>query len=135
MSAEHPDCNHCVFCVTDEVRVAGKIHFQCEKEYVDVYEGEKSVQWVVNVTAASSHPKLVWYGPNCTVLQEHDGPTRLQVYTSPTGTLTKLKLYNISVKDRGLYRLQARSGEEEDWAYFTLNVKGEDRFMPRVLFT
>jgi hypothetical protein len=82
----------------------------------------------VNVTA-SSQPKLVWYGPNCTVLEEIDVPTtRHQVYTSPTGSVTKLKLYNISVADMGLYRLQASSEEGEEWAYFTLNVKGEARF-------
>jgi hypothetical protein len=53
---------------------------------------------------------------------------------SPTGTVTKLQLYNISVADRGLYRLQARTKEGEDWAYFTLNVKGEARFAMRILF-
>jgi hypothetical protein len=103
-------------------------------EDVDVYEGHRSLQWVVNVTA-SSQPKLVWYGPNCTVLEESDGPTRHEVYTSPTGTVTKLRLYNISVADRGLYRLQARNEEGEEWAYFTLNVKGEAIFAMRIMFT
>jgi len=103
-------------------------------EDVAVYEGDQSVEWVVNVTA-TSQPKLVWYGPNCTVLQEHDEPTRHEVYTSPTGTVTKLKIYNISVADRGLYRLQAHDKEGEEWAYFTLNVKGEARFAMIIMFT
>jgi hypothetical protein len=106
-------------CVTD------KIQFLCENEEIDVYEGYKSIQWYVNVTA-SSEPKLVWYGPDCTVLEERDGPSRYEVYTSPKGIATKLKIHDISLKDRGLYRLQARSEEDEEWAYFTLNVKSED---------
>ena len=98
-----------------------------------MYEGHKSVQWRVNVTA-SSPLNFVWYGPNCTVLEERDGPTRHEVYTSPTGTVTKLKLHNITVADRGLYRLQASNEEGEEWAYFTLNVKGEGRFEFRITF-
>jgi len=101
-------------------------------EDVAVYEGDRSVEWVVNVTA-TSQPKLVWYGPNCTVLEERDGPTRHEVYMSPTRT--KLKIYNISVVDRGLYRLQARNKGGEEWAYFTLNVKGEARFAMIIMFT
>jgi hypothetical protein len=53
----------------------------------------------------------------------------------PTRTVIKLKLYNISVADRGMYRLQARNEEGEEWAYFTLNVKGEARFTMRIMFT
>jgi len=49
--------------------------------------------------------------------------------------VTKLKLYNISVADRGLYRLQVSNEEGEEWAYFTLNVKGEARFAMRITFT
>jgi hypothetical protein len=122
-----------VFCVADTDHVTD-ILFQYENEDVDVFEGHKSVQWVVNVTA-SSQPKLVWYGPNCKVLEEIDGPTRHQVYTSQTGTFARLKLYNVSVADRGLYRLQAINEEGEEWAYFTLNVKGEARFAMRIIFT
>jgi len=69
------------------------------------------------------------------MLEERDGPTRHEVYTSQTGTVTRLKLYNISVADRGLYRLQARNREGEEWAYFTLNVKGGARFAMRIIFT
>jgi len=115
-----------VFCVA--------VFLEIENEDVAVHEGDRSVEWVVNVTA-SSQPKLVWYGPNCTVLQERDVPARHEVYTSPTGTVTKLKIYNISVADRGLYRLQARDKEGEVWAYFTLNVKGEARFAMIIMFT
>ena len=104
-----------------------------ENEDVDVYEGDKSVQWVVNVTA-SSQPKLEWYGPNCTVLEEGDGLTSHEVYMSPTRTVTKLNLYNISVADRGVYRLQASNEEGEVWANFTLNVKGEAIFTMRIMF-
>jgi hypothetical protein len=123
-----------VFCVADKVHVTDKVLLEFDNEDVDVYEGHKSLQWVVNVTA-SSQPKLVWYGPNCTVLEEHDGPTRHEVYTSPTRTVTKLKLHNISVADRGMYRLKASNEEGEEWAYFTLNVKGEARFILTVMFT
>jgi len=123
-----------VLCVADKVHVIDKVLLEFENEDVDVYEGDKSIQWVVNVTA-SSQPKLVWYGPNCTVLEEGDGPTRHEVYTSPTRTVTKLKLYDISVADRGVYRLQAINEEGEEWAYFTLNVKGEARFAIRIMFT
>jgi len=115
-----------VFCVA--------VVLEFENEGVAVYEGDRSVEWVVNVTA-SSQPKLVWYGPNCMELQEHDGPTRHEVYMSPTGTVTKLKLYNISLADRGLYRLQARDKDGEVWAYFTLNVKGEARFAMIIMFS
>jgi len=113
-----------VFCVA--------VLLETENEDVAVYEGDRSVEWVVNVTA-SSQPNFVWYGPNCTVLQEHDEPTRHKV--SPTRTVTKLNIYNISVADRGLYRLQARDKEGEEWAYFTLNVKGEARFAMIIMFT
>ena len=88
----------------------------------------------MNVTALSP-PKFVWYGPNCTVLEERDGPTRHEVYTSPTRTVTKLKLHNISVADTGVYRLQVSNKEGEEWAYFTLNVKGEARFTMIIMFT
>lgn len=108
-----------VLCVT------GKIQFLLEHDYVDVYEGYKSVQWFVNVKAPSK-PKLVWYGPDCEVLEERDGPSSYKVYTSPDGKTTKLKINNISLKDRGLYRLQARTKDDEDWAYITLNVKSMD---------
>jgi hypothetical protein len=37
------------------------------------------------------------------------------------------------VADRGLYRLQASSEEGEEWAYFTLNVKGEAIFAMRIM--
>jgi len=121
-------------CVADKVHVIDKVLLESENADVDVYEGHKSLQWYVNVTS-SSEPKLVWYGPNCTVLEERDGPTRHEVYTSPTRTVTKLKLYNISVADRGLYRLQAINEAGEEWAYFTLNVKGEARFAVRIMFT
>jgi hypothetical protein len=123
-----------VFYVADTVHVTDIANFQFANEDVDVFEGHKSVQWVVNVNA-SSQLKLVWYGPNCKVLEEVDGPTRHEVYTSPTGTMTRLKLYNVSVADRGLYRLQARNKDGEQWAYFTLNVKGEARFALIILFT
>ena len=53
----------------------------------------------------------------------------------PTGTVTKLKLYNISLKDKGLYRLRAINKDSEEWAYFTLNVLGEASFAMRILFT
>ena len=112
-------------CVADKVHVIDKVLLESENADVDVYEGHKSLQWYVNVTS-SSEPKLVWYGPNCTVLEERDGPTRHEVYTSPTRTVTKLKLYNISVADRGLYRLQAINEAGEEWEYFTLNVKGKN---------
>jgi len=115
-----------VFCVA--------VVIETKNEDVGVYESDSSVEWVVNVTA-SSQPKLVWYGPNCTELQEGDGPTTHEVYTSPNRTVTKLKLYNISMADRGMYWLQARSEEGEEWAYFTLNVKGEARFELRIIFT
>jgi len=115
-----------VFCVA--------VLLETKNEDVAVYEGDRSVEWVVKVTA-SSQPNFVWYGPNCMVLQERDEPTRHEVYTSPTRTVTKLKLYNISVADRGLYRLQVRDKEGEDWAYFTLNVKGEARFAMITMFT
>ena len=105
-----------------------------KNEDVGVYESDSSLEWVVNVTA-SSQPKFIWYGPNCTLLQERDGPTRHEVYTSPDRTVTRLNLYNISVADRGLYRLQARDKECEEWDYFTLNVKGEARFAMRIIFT
>ena len=121
-----------MFCVA--VRVNEKLLLEYENADVKVYEGHKSVQWVVNVTA-SSQPKLVWYGPNCTVLEEGDGLTSHEVYTSPTRTVTKLKLYNISVADRGVYQLQASNEEGEVWANFTLNVKGEARFAMRIMFT
>jgi len=115
-----------VFCVA--------VLLETENEDVAVYEGDSSIEWVVNVTA-SSQPNFVWYGPNCTVLQERDEPTRREVYMSPNGTVTKLNIYNISVADRGLYRLQARDKEGEEWAYFTLNVKGEARFAMITMFT
>lgn len=105
--------------------VTGKIQFLSENEEIDVYEGYKSIQWVVNVTS-SSEPKLVWYAPDCKVLEERDGPSRFEVYTYPEGRATKLKIHDISLTDRGLYRLQARSEEDEEWAYFSLNVKSED---------
>jgi uncharacterized cysteine cluster protein YcgN (CxxCxxCC family) len=123
-----------VFCVADKFHVTNKIQFQYDDEDVHVYEGHSSVQWVVNVTA-SSKPKLVWYGPNCTELEKPDGPSRYEVHILPTGTVTSLKLYNISVQDRGLYRLQAINKDGEEWAYFTLNVKGEASFAMRILFT
>jgi hypothetical protein len=75
---------------------------------------------------SSSEPKLVWYAPDCKVLEERDGPSRFEVYTYPEGRATKLKIHDISLTDRGLYRLQARSEEDEEWAYFSLNVKSED---------
>ena len=115
-----------MFCVA--------VLLESENEDVAVYEGDSSVEWIVNVTA-SSQPNFVWYGPNCTVLQERDEPTRHEVYMSPNGTVIKLKIYNISVADRGLYRLQARDKEGEVWAYFTLNVKGEARFAMIIMFT
>jgi hypothetical protein len=115
-----------VFCVA--------VLLESENEDVGVYESDSSVEWVVNVTALSQ-PKLVWYGPNCTELQEGDGPTTHEVYTSPNRTVTKLKLYNISMADRGLYRLMARDKGCEEWAYFTLNLKGEARFTMRIIFT
>jgi hypothetical protein len=121
-------------CVSDKVNVTDKVLLEFENEDVDVYEGDRSVQWVVNVTA-SSQPKLVWYGPNCTVLEERDGPTRQEVYTSPTRTVTKLKLHDILMADRGVYRLRASNKEGEEWAYFTLNVKGEARFTMRIVLT
>ena len=105
-----------------------------KNEAVAVNKGDRSVEWVVNV-AALSQPKFVWYGPNCTVLQERDEPTRHKVYTSATGTVTKLKIYNISMADRGMYQLQVRNKEGEEWAYFTLNVKGEARFAMVIMFT
>lgn len=114
-------------CVTD------KIQFRCENEEIDVYEGYKSIQWYVNVTA-SSEPKLAWYTPDCKVLEERDGPSRYEVYTSPDGASTKLKIYDIALKDRGLYRLQARSEDEEEWAYFSLNVKSEYSSLFYILF-
>ena len=114
-----------MFCVA--------VLLETKNEDVAVYEDDRSLEWVVNVTA-SSQPNFIWYGPNCTVLQERDEPTRHEVYMSPTGAVTKLKLYNISVADRGLYRLQARDKKGEDWAYFTLNVKGEARFELRIMF-
>ena len=121
-------------CVADKVHVVNKILLEFENEDINVYEGHRSLQWVVNVTA-SSPPKLVWYGPKCTVLEERDGPSRYEVFTSPTRRVTKLKLYNILVADRGVYRLQARKEEGEEWAYFTLNVKGEARFAMKIMFT
>ena len=117
-----------MFCVTD------KIQFQYDNEDVHVFEGHSSVQWLVNVTA-SSEPKLVWYGPNCTELGESDGPSRYEINTLPTGAVTKLKLYDISLKDKGLYRLRAINKDSEEWAYFTLNVEGEASFAMRILFT
>lgn len=99
-----------------------KIQFFCENEEIDVYDGYKSIQWFVNVTAPSE-PKLVWYAPDCKVLEELDGPSRYEVYTSPKGAAAKLKIHEVTLKDRGLYRLQARTKEDEEWAYFTLNVK------------
>jgi hypothetical protein len=107
---------------------------QFGNENVDVYEGHKSVQWVVS-GIASSQPKLVWYAPNCKVLEERDRIAIHEVYTSPTKTVTKLKLYNITVADRGVYRLQASNNEGEEWAYFTLNVTGEARLAMRIMFT
>jgi hypothetical protein len=123
-----------VLCVADNVSVTDKILLEFENEDVDVHESHSSVQWTVTVTA-SSQPKLVWYGPNCKVLEESDRPIRFKEYTSPTGTVTELKLYNISVADRGVYRLQASNSEGEEWAYFTLNVKGEDKLAMRIMFT
>jgi len=67
-----------MFCVADKVHVTDKVLLEFANEDVDVYEGHKSIQWVVNVTA-SSQPKLVWYGPNCSVLEERYGPTRHEV--------------------------------------------------------
>jgi hypothetical protein len=49
--------------------------------------------------------------------------------------VTKLKLHNISVADTGVYRLQVSNKEGEEWAYFTLNVKGEGRFAMIIMFT
>ena len=115
-----------MFCVA--------VVIETKNEDVGVYESDSSVEWVVNVTALSQ-PKLVWYGPNCTELQEGDGPTTHEVYTSPNRTVTKLKLYNISMADRGMYWLQAHNEEGEEWANFTLNVKGEARFELRIMFT
>jgi hypothetical protein len=113
-----------MFCVA--------VLLEYENKDVYVYEGHKSIEWVVNVTALSQ-PKLVWYGPNCTVLEERDGPTRHEVYTSPTRNVTKLKLHDIVTADRGVYRLQASNKEGEKWAYFTLNVKGEARLAMRIM--
>ena len=104
-----------MFCVA--------VNLETKNADVDVYEGDQSLQWVVNVTA-SSQPEFVWYGPNCTVLKELDGPTKHEVSTSHDRTVTKLKLYDISVADKGVYRLQASNKDGEEWAYFTLNVKG-----------
>jgi hypothetical protein len=113
--------------------VAVLLEYENEDVYVD--EGHRSLQWVVNVTA-SSKPKLLWYDPNCTVLQEKRyGPFRHEVYTSPTRNVTKLKLHDIVMADKGMYRLHARNKEGEAWAYFTLNVKGEARLAMRIMFT
>jgi hypothetical protein len=113
-------------CVTD------KIQFRCENEEIDVYDGYKSIQWFVNVTAPSE-PKLVWYAPDCKVLEELDGPSKYEVYTAPKGTAAKLKIHDVSLKDRGLYRLQARTEEDEEWAYFALNVKSENSSLLEIL--
>jgi len=67
-----------MFCVADKVNVTDKVLLEFGNEDVDVYEGHESVQWVVNVVT-SSQPKLVWYGPNCSVLEERDGSTRHEV--------------------------------------------------------
>ena len=131
MSAYHA-CNWYALCVADEVHVSNIHLLEFANEDVDVYEGHKSVQWRVNVTA-SSPTKLVWYGPNCTILEVRDGPTRHEVYISPSEKTTRLKIYDVSVADRGLYRLQARNEEGEEWAYFALNVKGEARFELRII--
>lgn len=120
------DLNGDILCVTDEIQ------FLCENEEIDVYEGYKSIQWYVNVTSPSP-PRLVWYAPDCRLLEERDGPSRYEVYTSPDGTATKLKIHNISLKDRGLYRLQARTEEDEEWAYFTLNVKSENNSLFEII--
>jgi hypothetical protein len=113
-------------CVADEIK------FLSEKEEIDVYEGYKSIQWYVNVTAPSE-PQLVWYAPDCTVLEERDGPSRYEVYTAPEGTSTRLKIHDVSLMDRGLYRLQARSQDDEEWAYFSLNVKSENSSLFEIL--
>jgi hypothetical protein len=47
--------------------------------------------------------------------------------------VTKLKLHDIAVADRGVYRLQASNKEGEKWAYFTLNVTGEARLAMRIM--
>jgi hypothetical protein len=115
-----------MLCVTD------KIQLLFGSDDIHVYEGHKSIQWFVNVTSASK-PVLVWYGPDCKVLEEIDGPSSYKVYMSPDGTSTKLKLSDISLKDRGVYRLQARSKEDEEWAYFTLNVKSKETWLFEIL--
>jgi hypothetical protein len=73
-----------VFCVADEVHATDKIRFVSENEDLDVNEGHKSLQWVVSVTA-SSKPTLVWYGPNCSVLEETDGPSKHDVRNAQLG--------------------------------------------------
>jgi hypothetical protein len=112
-----------MLCVTENI-----IQLFCENKDIVAHEGYKAIQWVVNVTS-SSEPNLVWYGPNCKVLEPRDGPSKYEVYTYPSGTETKLKIYDISLKDRGVYQLQAWSKEDEQWAYFTLNVEGEDSLL------
>jgi hypothetical protein len=54
---------------------------------------------------------------------------------STNRTVTKLKLHDISVADKGVYRLQASNKDGEKWTYFTLNVRGEAIFAMRIMFT
>ncbi|XP_069702870.1 probable chitinase 2 [Periplaneta americana] len=119
-----------VVIVTVAVALSGsgedpnKIKFSYQKDDITVKEGLPSFQWAVKVEGTSP-TELVWYDPDCNVIERRIVPSpKREVYISPTRDETTLTINNISIKDRGRYRLQARNEHGEAWSYFTLRVQG-----------
>ncbi|KAJ4439352.1 hypothetical protein ANN_07474 [Periplaneta americana] len=119
-----------VVIVTVAVALSGsgedpnKIKFSYQKDDITVKEGLPSFQWAVKVEGTSP-TELVWYDPDCNVIERRIVPSpKREVYVSPTRDETTLTINNISIKDRGRYRLQARNEHGEAWSYFTLRVQG-----------